>query len=204
MFSVITPAASLSLVDIDQLKLAAGVTGTTQDALFTTLELNASAAVTSACNVVMDKTFRPTLRSETVRDVIKVKCNTHGVVLSRMFVTAVTSVKINGTLIDPACYEYESSPAVLYKVSGNRLMLWNECTIEVEYVAGFTTVPQALQLVTTKLATSEYFKVGRDQDVKRIKVEGVEEREFRGSVITNSVLPSDMMNMLRPFINHRF
>src|SRR6185312_7968968 len=99
-FTVTTPASELSLLTVEELRAAVGVTDASQDDALTALGARLSASIAKQCGVASDGVNPATLLSETCTEVFRPTRFQQDLVLSRRPVTSITSVTENGTALD--------------------------------------------------------------------------------------------------------
>lgn len=198
-FSVTTPASDLSLLTIEELRAACGVTGTAEDAALTTLGLRLSAAIARACGVASDGVNPPTLLRETCTEVFRPKQGRETLVLSRRPVTSIASLAENGTALEPADYEIHAASGVVSRLCGDISARWPCGKISVVYVAGYQAAPDELKLAASKLATALYAETARDPNLKREEVPGVMTQEFWVGPATDPLLSQEISDLLAPF-----
>lgn len=199
-FSVTTPASDLSLLTIEELRAACGVTGTAEDAALTTLGLRLSTAIARACGVASDGVNPPTLLRETCTEVFRPKHGRETLVLSRRPVTSIASLVESGTALEPADYEIHAASGIVSRLCGDVQTFWS-CggKITVVYVAGYQTAPSDLKLAASKLATALYAETARDPNLKREEVPGVMTQEFWVGPATDPLLSQEISDLLAPF-----
>lgn len=196
-FSVTTPASDLSLLTIAELRAAAGVTDGSQDAELTVLGLRVSASIARQCNVLEDGVNPPTLLRETCTEIFRwTGCGP--LRLSRRPVTSVTSVTVDGSLIDAADYEI-SGGSNLYRLSGDELSEWASGKITVVYDAGYDPAPDDLKLAASKLVTSVNSETARDPSLKRVHTYDVEEIEYWVAPTNDPLLSAEISDLLAPY-----
>lgn len=197
IFTVTTPASDLSLLTTAELRAAAGVTDSSQDAELAIVGRRVSASIARQCCVVDDGVNTPTLLAETCTEVSRwLGCGP--LRLSRRPVTSVTSVTVGGTLIDAADYEI-SGGSNLYRLSSDELSDWESGKITVVYVAGYATAPEDLKLAASKLVTSVNSETARDPSLKREDIDGVIEREYWVGPTDDRLLSTEISDLLAPY-----
>lgn len=198
-FTVTTPASDLSLLTVEELRAAVGVTDTSQDPALTTLGLRLSAAIAKQCGVASDGIRPATLLSETCSEVFRPSRTTGSLVLARRPVTEITSVDENGAVLAAADYEVSRGTGILMRLSGDRAFSWPCGKITVVYKAGFTAAPDDLKLAASKLATALYSETARDPNLKRIDIPDVEEREYWVAPSDDPLLSAEISHLLAPY-----
>lgn len=199
IFTVITPAAKLSLLTIEELRAAVGASDDSQDAALTTLGLRVSASITKQCGVVSDGIHAATLLLEKCSEVFRPKRNQQDLVLARRPVSAITSVTENGTLLSDADYEVRRDSGILTRLSGDRFSCFSCGKITVIYDAGFESAPDDLKLAASKLAAALYSETARDPNLKRIDIPDVEMREYWVAPSDDPLLSAEISDLLAPY-----
>jgi len=195
IFTVTSPAAQTSLLTIEELRAAAGVTGSSQDAALTALGLQLSEAIASSCGVAWDGEHTRTLLSEGCEEAFTVRRPSSRLRLARRPVTAIASVTVDGDVIDSAEYEIDKASGLLSRVCGD----WPCGKTVVAFTAGFSTAPGALKLAASKLATALYSETGRDPNLKRVDIPDVMEKEFWVAPTNDPLLSTEIQDLLAPY-----
>lgn len=198
-FTVTTPASELSLLTVEELRAAIGVTDTSQDAALTTLGLRLSASIAEQCGVASDGVHPVTLLSETCSEVFRPARHQQDLILARRPVGEITSVTENGTMLDAADYEIRRGSGILTRLSGDRFSCFPCGKITIVYVAGFETVPDDLKLAASKLAAALYSETARDPNLKRIDIPDVEMREYWVGPSDDPLLSAEISDLLAPY-----
>jgi len=197
MITVPYPNTDRSLLTIEQLRAAAGLAtdDTSQDAMLTPLGGYISAAITTACKVARAGALPPTLRLETVVETFRLKSCQPSLVLARHPVVEIETLVTSGSTID---YELDAAAGILYSLSGDAHIHWGIGPVEITYSAGYEDVPDDLVYAAQRFVQGELAAVSRDPSLKRLKIEGISEREWW--VPTNqtrdSIIPADVMDIL--------
>lgn len=196
MLTIVTAATDRSLLTIEELRSAAGVTDTSEDAALTALGGYISALIAAACNVEAAGTTPPTLRLETVRQTYRhTQSDTPTIVtLSRSPVVSVTSVTVNDTVLDAANYELDGQR--LHRLSGNYIRRWEAGEVVADYSAGWATVPDDLKYAAIKFVQAERAIGGRDPYLKARTIPGVLEQQWWVDPNRSSSIPPDVYNIL--------
>ncbi|WLA80290.1 hypothetical protein [Bradyrhizobium elkanii] len=200
MLTIETPNTDRSLLTLAELRAAAGVSDGSQDAVLVPLGNYVSAAITKACKVAYAGVIPPTLRMETVTETLRYtvrRGKSDGLVLARRPVVEIVSVTESGSEVAVNGYQLDAAAAILYRVSGNCPILWN-CfgDIVVEYSAGYAVVPDDLKYAAIKFVRAETATGSRDPMLKRIRIEGVSEREYWVDPTKDSIIPGEVMDIL--------
>lgn len=201
MLTIVTPAADRTLLTIQELRAAVGVTDASQDADLTTKGNSVAAIITAACNVAVSGATPPTLRSEVVRETFRTRCGPGSIMLARRPITAIASVTEDGVALTADQYELDDAAGFLDRIQDTYPSAWRG-TVVVQYTAGWATVPEDLKEAARKLVRMQRSEGSRDPLAKRIEVPDVQTIDYWvGSVSGSSGLPSDVMDLLRPYRN---
>ena len=198
-FTVTTPASELSLLTVEELRAAVGVTDASEDEALTALGLRLSASIAKQCGVASDGIHPATLLSETCSEVFRPTRQQGDLILARRPVSEITSVSENGTALDAADYEIRRGSGILTRLSGDRFSCFPCGKITVVYVAGFETAPDDLKLAASKLAAALYSETARDPNLKRIDIPDVEEREYWVGPSDDPLLSAEISDLLAPY-----
>lgn len=201
MLTIASPNTDRSLLTLAELRAAAGVSDNSKDAALVPLGNYVSATITKACKVAYAGAVPPTLRLETVTETIRYRPRAgkaDGLVLSRRPVVEVLSVTENGNDVAASGYELDAAASILYRMSGACPIRWY-CfgNVVVEYSAGYEIVPDDLKYAAIKFVQAELVTGSRDPNLKRLRIEGVSEREWWVSdKQVTSILPGEVMDIL--------
>lgn len=198
-FTVTTPASDLSLLTVEELRAAVGVTDASRDAALTALGLRLSASIAKQCGVASDGIHPATLLSETCSEVFRPPRQHGDLILARRPVSAITSVSENGTVLDAANYEIRRGSGILTRLSGDRFSCFPCGKITVVYEAGFDEAPEDMKLAASKLAAALYSETARDPNLKRIDIPDVEEREYWVGPSDDPLLSAEISDLLSPY-----
>lgn len=195
MLIISVAATTRALLSAAQLRVAAGLseTDTTRDAELAGVGLTVADAISDWCNVGGDGLTPVTLRRETLEETFRVTHPRHPrrlarstegpapLILSRRFLGTVAVVENGATLVQDTDFEIEAGPGFLWRLSGDRRVVWQAFLVVVTYQAGFDTVPTPLASVAAEMV-SRKTNVARDPmtRMERIEQVGIEtiERQF--------------------------
>lgn len=166
-----TPAADLQLLTIDELRAAAGVTGTADDAALTAKGLRVAGAIAEACNVRPGRSSVPTFKQETLQETFRDVCREDELLLSRRHEAAISSVVVDGTALASTDYEVDGEAGVLIRLCDDDPTTWTGSKIVVTYQAGFATVPDTLKRAAEEFMRFLWLEDQRDPSVKASEVE---------------------------------
>ena len=202
MLTVSSPAADPTLLTIAELRSAAGVSDQSQDAALTLIGEEVSLAIARACGIAQAGATIPTLRSETIVETQRLESGPQAIVLSRRPVTAVSSVVEDGETLTGSDYEFDGASGLLYRLDSDERTCWAIGKVVVTYIAGFSTVPPDLRRAAMKMVTEMWATVSRDPNLKRVRIEGVSEREYWVAPTTDPLVSAEVMDLLAPYRNH--
>ncbi|MBE1208113.1 hypothetical protein [Aminobacter carboxidus] len=163
--SITTPATSLALLTIEELRSAAGVTGAGQDTALTSLGLQVAASIMTECGIAIGSGGEPTLWQETLTETFrKVRCDE--LVLSRRHNIEIVSVTADAVLMDAAEYEADPESGVFTKLCGDLPVRWCATKVAVVYKAGFGEVPGDLKQAAMDFVRLAWLESKRDPALK--------------------------------------
>lgn len=200
IFSVVTPAADASLLSIEELRAAVGVTGGAQDVELTAMGAQLSEAIARECGVASDGVNSPTLMRETCRETFNSMAaiglmQAPALRLARRPINEVDAISIDGSAFDLSLVLVDRPGGVLRRRAAD----WCGEEIVVEYSAGFGAVPAGLKLAATKLMTALWSERGRDPSLKREDIPDVMEREYWVAPSADPLLSQEINDLLSPY-----
>ena len=199
MFVVTTPASSRSLLSQAELRAAIGVTDNSQDTALATIGARVAAMISGACRVARSGQYEPTLLSETITETFRLTKHKECLIPARRFAWQVNSLSIDGVAQTTDDYELEPNTGLIYRLSDDARVCWPCGKIVAVYKAGFPAVPEDLKLAASKLV-SELYTVGtRDPNLRRVKIEGVSEREYWIPPTKDPAISQEVKDMLAPY-----
>lgn len=194
-FTVTTPATDRSLLTLAELRTAAGVTSGSRDAELIKLGNRISSLIAAACNIATSGITPPTLRVETITETFRSRGGDQPLILSRSPVIAITSLTEIDTVLSASDYEIESGR--VSRLSSGALSSWASGLTTVVYTAGWATVPDDLKMAAAKFVQAELQQGDRDPMLKSKTIEGVSSYEWWVDPTKDSVVPADVMDILR-------
>lgn len=203
MISLVTAAADTALLTIEQMRAAAGLAAGDQskDTALEECGEAVAAAIARACGVEAAGATPPTLRQEEVEETLRIGSGVAELVLARRPVVEVATVVEAGVELGEDDYEILAASGILRRISSDETTCWAKGRIVATYTAGFDTVPADLRLAASKLFASFWSESGRDGNLKRVRIEGVSEREYWVPPTTDPAIPQDILDLLRPYTN---
>jgi hypothetical protein len=210
VFEVVTPANDLTLATIEQLRVAAGLASDdgSKDESLTELGARLAEDISTACKIASDGANPPTLRLESVRNTFRLKSHTKELILSRRFVSEISSVVENDVMLTSGTdFELNAEAGLLKRLSGDCEIYWRWGKTVVEYIAGFKDVPAALSGVVVDETRLRLSESTRDPAVKSETTEGIDRVDYWVGDMPNSSdapLSDSNMRRLTRFINPVF
>jgi hypothetical protein len=204
MLQIPSPNTDRSLLTIEELRSAAGVTDSSRDTELQVLGDAIAALITQACQVARVGAIPPTLRQEAVVETFNAPVH-HGyhwlpidragaLHPSRTPIVSIESV-VEGTRTLTTS-DYQVDGAAIYRLSSGHRMHWQCGPIVVSYTAGYATVPYDLKWAATKFVQAALLENGRDPYLKRKVIMGVSEYEWWIDPTKDSIIPPEVMDIL--------
>lgn len=163
--AVTTPAASLALLSIDELREAAGVTGSASDAKLSAMGLRVAAAIMQECNIAIGAGGQPTLHRETLTEGFRMARN-DVLPLARRHEVSITSIVEDGAPLAEADYVADPESGLLTRLNSDMPIPWCASKVTVVYAAGFLTIPDDLKHAAMDCLRAFWLEAGRDPMVK--------------------------------------
>lgn len=208
MLVVTTAASDRSLLTLAELRSAVGVSDNSRDADLVQLGARIDAAICTHCKIAAGGVTPPTLRLETLTETIRIQTVRDPrprpkLILSRRPIVSVTSATEGDTELDvDDDIEINAAEGSLLRLDGDdNISNWYGAKIVVVYRAGWATVPDNLKLAATKFALDVWSEGKRESNLKRIKIEGISEREYWVPPTTDPLISEEVSALLRPFMN---
>jgi hypothetical protein len=198
MLTVTTPASDRSLLTVAELRGAAGVGDTTQDAVLQTLGDRVSAMFAAYCGIPTDGIAPQTFRKEIVRESLRLGCPVAKLILQRLPIVQILAITEGGITLASTEYEYGARSGLLFRLKNDKACHW-EGRITVSYEAGYTVVPDDLKMAAAKMVKFITQTENRDPFLKRETVPGVLEQEFWVGNIGGSSIPLEVSDLLNPY-----
>jgi hypothetical protein len=147
ILEVTTPNTG-GLLTVAEARAALGIIGGARDADLTRLIARISASIYKACKIATDGINPPTLLSESVTETFRLSSHIDGPLrLSRRRVSEIETVTEGSTELEDTTYEVNRAAGLLYRLDVTDPACWPCGVFVVEYIAGFTTVPDDLKMV---------------------------------------------------------
>jgi hypothetical protein len=204
MLSVVTPAAPSGLLNVPELRLAAGLADGSSDTTLVNLGFLVTEAIYEACRAPRSGMASPTLMAETLKEVFRPDRAMKSLVLSKRFVSQISSIIEDSITLPAAEYEFGSEEGIVYRLRNDALCYWEARKIEVTYTAGFMTPPAALKMAASKLVATLFSRTARDPNLKRLFIPGVVEKDFWVSPSNDPLITTEINDLLAPYTDMRF
>jgi hypothetical protein len=169
---VVTPAPSMALVTIDQVKEVLDIdpADTSDDAALQQHIDAVSQAVNNWCDRVFAvQTYRDQLR--------QVTGNFGEPLITRQYPITDTPplvVTQDGGVVDPSMLEIFPETGGIYRLDGSLApVAWAASLLVVDYTAGFETIPADVQSAALEWVTARWYQVGNDPTTARERIPDV-------------------------------
>lgn len=212
--SVSVPAADRSLLTIEELRSAAGVTGSGSDARLIQVGKRAAAAISKACRLITDGVNPPTLLRETIVETFRLdsqllsgawpyydtartqRVSQNSLILSRFPATSVVSIVADGAVLNGSDYELRAAEGRLVRLLNDTVTSWFGSKIVVTYVGGYAAVPDDLALAASQFVGILWSEDGRDLNVRSEAVEGIGRTDYFELNAQRDIVPAPILGML--------
>lgn len=213
---ILTPAADLALLSIDQLRLAAGPTATdgSKDDQLTALGLAISDRIAAICDLRSDGIHPATLLRETIEETfwasrghwrrsdrfVIAHEESHPMILSRRPIQMLRSLIVDGSDVDvdTNCeLIIDNESGLVSREFGD----WFGRKIVITYDAGFDTVPAGLVMAAQRLAKMYWASATRDDGIRRLNIPNVIDKQWWVGGITDADVPQSILDVLAPYTN---
>lgn len=173
-FSVTTPATDLTILSVQELRVAAGlaIDDRSKDTTLAQYGKEVAAEIVQDCGVASDGSHTPTLRSEVCADVFRLKCSADALFLSRRHVTAIASIAEDGAAALTATgFRFDAERGKLIRLINDKDACWTASKIEVAYTAGFSSVPDDLKAEAKSRIQIKISEASRDPMARELRKE---------------------------------
>ena len=203
---VVTPAASLDLVTLEQAKAALEIAAgdTSQDAMLT----QQIAALSRAINNYCDRVFVV----QSYRDQLRDACGYWGEpVTTRQYPIVVddegvplVAVTENGGVLDPAYLEVYPETGAIYRLDATMApAAWGAALLVIDYTAGFETIPEDVQGACLEWLTVRWHGIGHDPALRSEAIPDLITQVYNTSDATSSgsgtAMPAGVRDWLQPY-----
>lgn len=159
---IMTPAANVALLTIEEMRAAAGVSGNSQDAVLQIRGAAVTQAIMTECNIAVGAGAPPTLMQETIKETFYETRRVRDLVLARRHNVVIESAAIAGADIDVEALVVDPEAGIVGRLAG----YWSGSKIEIVYTAGFEEVPADLKAAALDAFRSASLSSTRDPFVK--------------------------------------
>lgn len=168
---VVTPAPSLGLVTLEELKTVLGIadTDTSQDTMLQLQIDSVSAAIDNYCSrTFVRQTYRDQIRHARNWLRMGAPLQTRQLpIATATDGTPVLTITEDGNALDPVFFEVELGTGELYRLdSMGNMGFWCSSQIVVDYDAGFDTVPADVKVAALDWLNARWMQRGRDPAVR--------------------------------------
>lgn len=165
ILTIMTPADDLALLTIDELRVAAGITGSGSDPSLKAMGLRIAASIVAECGIAIGRGAEPTLRQEIVSETFyEVKCGE--LVLARRHNIEVASVTVDGSVLDPGDVDVDPESGIAWRLSDEQIVPWGAKKAVFIYKAGFEDIPGDLKMAATDFFRMAWLESTRDPALK--------------------------------------
>jgi hypothetical protein len=222
MFTVATPADIKMLTTLDTVKTDLKISGTGEDAYLLEKISQASASVCAYLRVPMAADGSITLASEGLIQTFRFEGSGRQIysgvgafnprkhlILARKPVTAIASVVVDSTTLDPSDYEIDGANGLLSRLRRDQLSSWHGCRkIVVTNTAGWLlpdqggdrTLPYDIEKAVIDLVKLARSARTRDPLLKAVEVVDIDRKEYWvGGTPGSTTLPPDIAATLDPW-----
>lgn len=203
---VVTPAASLALVTLDEAKAALGIplADTSQDATLT----QQIDAVSGAINNYCDRIFAV----QTYRDQLREACGYWGEpVTTRQYPIMLDAggvplvvVTENGGVLDPAYLEVYPETGAIYRLDASLGPgAWGAALLVLDYTAGFDPVPPDVRGACLEWLTARWHGIGHDPALRSETIPDLITQVYASDSGSSSsgatAMPAGVRDWLQPY-----
>lgn len=171
---VTTPATSLQLLPIEEMRVAAGLASddASKDAILNARGLAVAAAIMSECNIAIGNGAEPTLWQETLTETF-FHVHRKELILARRHNIEIVSSTLDDTTLADEEISVEPESGFLYRLwlQDGQQRSWDGRKLVVVYKAGFTELPGDLVMAVTDFYRAASQENTRDPFVKSESVE---------------------------------
>lgn len=173
MITVTVASTNVSLTSLDTVKAELGVVDRSSDDKLKALISQASGVVASYCNRVFGL--------ETVTEIFRVRCGTHGLIAGRYPIKEITSIVENDIELSADDFEADLEAGIIERLRSGCVVRWPHGKVTVVYSAGYNLpadVPEPVERATIELVKQFYSSGDRDPLVRSETVEGAGSTDY--------------------------
>lgn len=202
---VITPAASMDLVSLDQVKATLGIdtADTSQDAALQQHISAVSAAINRHCNrVFVQQVYRDQFR--VVRNWLDpgdpLMIRQPPIAFDDLDVPLAT-VTEDGGVVDVVAWEVNASSGEFYRIDGALVSQWIGTTVLIDYTGGFDPIPADVQAAALEWIGARYYSVGREPGLRAETIPDLITQTFdsSGGMASATTIPSGAEGLLQGY-----
>ena len=194
---------SFALLTIEELREAAGVTGSAQDAELIVLGDAVADIIGNHCKRRAAEGSRPTVMAQLLVETFHIASPVDSLVLARWPVQEVSIVADATGVLSSDGYSVFGGTGVLRKATRTQ---WSIGTVEVSYVGGFVEVPPAIKYAAKamlRVLQTQEEAASRDTTIRSISREGIGAVTYatgeNASSSTQTAVPQFIANLLAPY-----
>jgi hypothetical protein len=204
MTRVTTPATSLDLVSLDQVKTLLNIplTDTSHDALLAQQITATSRAVNNFCDrIFVVQSYRDQIRNPCGYWGEPLVTRQYPIVLDTDGITPLVTVTESGVALDPALLEVYPDTGGLYRLDDTaNPSAWTDPLLVVDYTAGFDPVPEDVQGACLEWLSARFYLVGRDPTLRSETIPDLITQVYGSrSDVTASDIPGGVRDWLIPY-----
>jgi hypothetical protein len=196
---VVTPATSMALVTIDQVKEVLDIdpADTSDDAALTQHIAAVSQAINNWCDrIFVVQGYRDQLREVTGNFGEPLVMRQYPIVVDDTTGPAVV-VTQDGGVVDPTLMEVFPETGGLYRLDGSLApVAWAASLLVVDYTAGFETIPADVQSAALEWITSRWFSIGSDPTLSRERITDVIDLYYSPASTAGNAIPPNVRDLL--------
>lgn len=202
---VVTPAASMALVSIDDAKAALGIAAgdTSQDAVLTAQIEATSMAINNWCDrIFVVQTYRDQLRDAYGSYGEPLVVRQYPIVVDEAGVPVV-AITEGGAALDAMLLEVFPEGGAIYRLDATALPIaWGAALVTVEYAAGFDPIPADVQGACLEWLTARHNAIGRDPALRSETVPDLITQVYAGDAgagTSGGAIPPGARDLLAPY-----
>jgi hypothetical protein len=98
-------------------------------------------------------------------------------------------------------YEFDAACGLLFRLSAGERTKWCCSKLIVNYIAGWSSVPEDMKMAASKLVNEAFTTGSRDPNLKRLFIPGVVEKDFWVSPKDDPLMSGEVCALLAPYVN---
>jgi len=196
---VVTPAAEMTLVTLDQAKAVLGIdpSDTSHDATLQAQIASVSSAVQNYCDRIFPvQTYRDQYRGVCLDYQKPIRCRQYPVQVDDS-ANPMLAVTLEGNTVTPDGYDLDLETGALYMIDGS----WYGVVV-LDYTAGYDPIPDDLQSATLEWLAARWWTIGRDPTIRSETVPDLLSQTFGMADLTaETAVPPGVRDLLWPYIH---